>query len=290
HRPQRLPALPVRPGTVQDLSAAGLLHVERQGGPHHHPACVGGRPRTDGQLPQNGVGQGDLQATQGDGGALVCRRQTAARAPLCALAGADEGDLAMSAGGGQPEHKEDRAGAHPPATPGGGMRPSRPFIIFTSSGTGSAPALCHPAQTKNPPKNRRVCQWSEGRQSRASHSLCSRLPAASAPCRVCSCDSSSSALVRDSSSLASATSSLASWIRRASSSRSRSATATADSASSVQPSGTMSAKPPNTTKRVSPPDACFTVTTPGLTVVMTGACLAITVISPSVAGMVTAST
>src|SRR5690606_1921710 len=111
---------------------------------------------------QDGVGQGDLQATQGDGGALVCRRQTAARAPLCALARADEGDLAMPAGRGQPEHEEDRAGSHPPAPPGGGMRPSRPFIIFTSSGTGSAPALGQPAQKKNPPKNRRVCQWSEG--------------------------------------------------------------------------------------------------------------------------------
>ena len=70
---------------------------------------------------------------------------------------------------------------------------------------------------------------------------------ASAACSVVSWARYSSARARACSSLASARSSPASLMRRARSSRSMSLTATADSASTVQPVGTMSAKPPKTT-------------------------------------------
>src|SRR5690606_2840538 len=101
----------------------------------------------------DGVGQGDLQATQGDGGALVCRRQTAARAPLCALARADEGELAMPAGRGQSEHEEDRAGDDPETATGRGVRPHAPLLVFSSSSAHRDASTSRPAQTQNPPKN-----------------------------------------------------------------------------------------------------------------------------------------
>ena len=69
HRPQRLPPLPVRPGDLSGLPASGLLHFERQGAAHHDPPRLAGRSRTDRRPPQDAVGKGDLQTSEGDGGA-----------------------------------------------------------------------------------------------------------------------------------------------------------------------------------------------------------------------------
>src|SRR5690606_37230588 len=102
----------------------------------------------DGQLPQDTVGQGDLQAAQGDGGALVCGCQTAARAPLCAVPRPHEGNVAMPAGSRQPEHEEDRPGTHPETTHGRGVSPRAP----SSSSLRQRPQRRLPAPTKNPPK------------------------------------------------------------------------------------------------------------------------------------------
>jgi len=70
------------------------------------------------------LGQGDLQAAQGDGGALLCQCQTASRAPLRSRPWPDQGQMAVPACGLGTEHQEDRNGGNESTQTCMGMRRS----------------------------------------------------------------------------------------------------------------------------------------------------------------------
>ncbi|CAD7050494.1 hypothetical protein REJC140_01646 [Pseudorhizobium endolithicum] len=146
HRPHRLQALPLRPVHLPRLSASGLVHRQRQGRTHHHPPCLDRRPRTNGQPPQDVLGQGDLQKAKGDGGALLCRCQATSRSPLCPLPRPHEGQVAMPAGCRGAKHQEDRDGIDESTQTRLGMR-SRPILSHLA--TRQKQADRNPKNTKN---------------------------------------------------------------------------------------------------------------------------------------------
>ena len=80
--PHRLSSLQERSGDLQNLSDAGLVHIEPQRRPTDHPPRLGRGPRAHRRQPPNALGQAHLQTPQGDGRTFLRRRQTAPWPPL----------------------------------------------------------------------------------------------------------------------------------------------------------------------------------------------------------------
>ena len=98
----------VRPGALPRLPAARFVHRQRQSRTHHHPSCLAGRARAKRRQPTDTLGQTDLQATQGNGGAIVRRRQAAIWPPLRALPRPGPRLMPVPAGRRRTEYQENR--------------------------------------------------------------------------------------------------------------------------------------------------------------------------------------
>ena len=130
----RLSPLHERSGDLPDLPAACLMHLERQGHPHHHPPRLAGCARANRCPSANPLGQGHLQAPQGDGRTLLRRCQAAARPPLCPLPKSRARRLPVPARRRRPEHQEDRSrpgsqahhGLSDPGTPSTNQSKTKP--------------------------------------------------------------------------------------------------------------------------------------------------------------------
>lgn len=88
----RIPALidaaTVTTSPIRDLPhppAAGLLYIQCEHPPRHHPPCLAGRTRRGRSGATDAVGQGDLQAAKGEGRAILRRYQAALRPSIFAL-------------------------------------------------------------------------------------------------------------------------------------------------------------------------------------------------------------
>ena len=111
-RPMSMTASSISAALIGSGPASGLLHDQRQGPTHHHPTCMGHCSRTDRRSSSDAVGQGDLQARQGDGRTLLRRCQAASRPLLCTVLKFVAGQSPVFACSNRPEHQEDRNGRH----------------------------------------------------------------------------------------------------------------------------------------------------------------------------------
>jgi len=96
------------PAICKKMPAARIVHLECRRDAHDHATRLAGRTRQGRQLSPDALGQARLQAPQGNGRALLRRRQAAARPPLRPLSGARTCCRPVPARRRRPEYEENR--------------------------------------------------------------------------------------------------------------------------------------------------------------------------------------